>query len=51
MIVMPSQPPEKRAVMTTTPGVRKSTYESPVKPGSSTTRSKSAPNSTSQITG
>ena len=49
---MPLQPLLKIAVMTTTPGTRKSRYESPpVKPGMLTTLLKSDPKRTSQITG
>ena len=48
---MPFQPADITAVITATPGVRKTMYESPWKPGISTTRLNSAPKRSSQITG
>jgi len=40
---IPCQPADMIALMTTIPGVRKSRYDPPWKPGMSTTRLKSAP--------
>jgi hypothetical protein len=48
---IPTQPADETASMTTTPGVRNSMYEPPVKPGMSTARSKTAPKRSSQMTG
>jgi len=48
---MPLHPLVNSTVMTTTPGMRKSMYVPPPKPGTSTTRLNSWPNSSNQIIG
>jgi hypothetical protein len=48
---IPCRPADPIALIITMPGVRKSMYEPPWKPGMSTTRLKRAPKSSSQIIG
>ena len=50
-MLMPLQPPENTALITTMPGVRKVMYDLEPKPGISTIFLKSAPKSSSQMMG